>query len=64
MKTAKLFDIHKRNARRRPQAIRTARRVNLDFIPGMRISARPRKNPHEQQILDEMKGREDELQYK
>jgi len=64
MKTAKLSDIHKRNARRRPQAIRAARRVNPDFVPGMHTSDRPRKDPHKQQTLDEMKEREDELQYK
>ncbi|CAM4359978.1 hypothetical protein [Lacicoccus alkaliphilus] len=64
MKSAKLADIRKRNSQRRAQAMRTARRVNPDFIPGMRTSDRLRKNPYKQQILDEMKEIEDELQHK
>ncbi|WP_411843733.1 hypothetical protein [Salinicoccus sp. HZC-1] len=62
MKTAKLSDIRKRNAQRRPHALRAARCVNPDFVPGMRTSDRPRKNPHKQRILEEMQEKEDELQ--
>ena len=64
MKTAKLSDIRERNAKRRSQAIRAARRVNPDFMPGMRTMDRPRKNPQKQHILEEMQEREYELQQK
>lgn len=62
MKTAKLSDIRKRNAQRRPQAMRAARRVNPSFEPGMRTFDRPWKNTHKQQMLEEMQEREYELQ--
>lgn len=62
MKTAKLSDIRKRNAQRRPQAMRAAKRVNPDFVPGMRTFDRSRKNQHKQRILEEMQEREYELQ--
>ncbi|AKG73437.1 hypothetical protein [Salinicoccus halodurans] len=62
MKTAKLSDIRKRNAQRRSQAMRAARRVNPNFAPGMRTFDRHRKNAHKQQILEEMQKREYELQ--
>lgn len=58
VKTAKLSDIRKRNAERRERGLQAARRVNLDFVPGMRIFEKPRKNPEKQRILEEMKKRE------
>lgn len=62
VKTAKLSDIRKRNAERRERGLRAARRVNPDFVPGMRTFEKPRKNPEKQRILDEMREREHELQ--
>lgn len=62
MKIAKLSDIRKRNAQRKPQAMRAARRVNPNFEPGIRTSDRPRKNTHKQRMLEEMQKREYELQ--
>ncbi len=61
MKTAKLSDIRKRNAGRREQGLRAARRVSPDFVPGMRVFDKPRKNPKKQRILEEMQERELEL---
>jgi len=61
MKTAKLSDIRKRNAQRKPQTMRVARRVNPNFEPGMRTFDSPRKNTHKQQIVEEMQKREHEL---
>lgn len=64
MKTEKLSDIRKRNAQRRPQALQAARRVNPDFVPGTRYFDKPRKNEKKQQILEEMRKKEDELQHR
>lgn len=64
VKTAKLSDIRKRNAERREQGLQAARRVNPDFVPGMRVFDKPRKNPEKQRILEEMREREYELQRK
>lgn len=59
VKTAKLSDIRKRNAERRERGLQAARRVNPDFVPGMRTFEKPRKNPEKQRVLEEMKNRED-----
>ena len=64
VKTAKLSDIRKRNAERRERGLRAARRVNPDFVPGMRTFEKPRNNPKKQRILEEMREREYELQNK
>lgn len=59
VKTAKLSDIRKRNAERRERGLQAARRVNPNFVPGMRTFEKPRKNPEKQRVLEEMKNRED-----
>lgn len=59
VRTAKLSDIRKRNAERRERGLQAARRVNPDFVPGMRTFEKPRKNPEKQRVLEEMKNRED-----
>ena len=64
MKTEKLSDIRKRNVQRYSAAMRAARRVNPDFVPGMRKFDKPRKNSHKQQILEEMQEKENELQHR
>lgn len=61
MKTIKQADMRKKNAERREQAIRAVRRVNPDFVPGVRYFDRPRKNPRKQRILDEMRKRESHI---
>lgn len=58
MKTAKLSDIRKKNTERRERGPQAARRVNPDFVPGMRVFDKPRKNSEKQRILEEMKKRE------
>ncbi|MEY8560073.1 hypothetical protein AALF85_05185 [Jeotgalicoccus halotolerans] len=58
MKTVKLSDIRKRNTERRERGLQAARRVNPDFVPGMRAFDKPRKNSGKQRILEEMKKRE------
>ena len=58
VKTAKLSDIRKRNAERIEEGLQAARRVNPDFVPGMRFFDKPRKNPKKQRILEEMQERE------
>ena len=64
MKTVKLSDIRKKNAQRRDKAIQAVRKVDPDFLPGLRDFDRPRKNPHKKRILKEMQERENELQRK
>lgn len=64
VKTAKLTDIRERNAERREQGLRAARRVNPDFVPGMRTFDKPRENPKKQRILEEMQERELKLKRK
>lgn len=59
VRTVKLSDIRKRNAERRERGLQAARRVNPDFVPGMRTFEKPRKNPEKQRVLEEMKNRED-----
>ncbi len=58
MKTAKLSDIRKKNTERRERGPQAARRVNSDFVPGMRVFDKPHKNSGKQRILEEMKKRE------
>lgn len=64
VKTAKLSDIRKRNAERRKRGLRAARRVNPDFVPGMRTFEKPRENPDKEKILKEMRNREFKLEHK
>ncbi len=64
MKTEKLSAIRSRNTERRAQAIQAVRRVNPDFIRGLRTFDKPRKNKHKQKILEEMRKRKYELQCK
>lgn len=64
VKTAKLSDIRKRNAERRERGLQAARRVNPDFVPGMGVFDKPRKNPEKKRILEEMQEQELELKSK
>lgn len=43
--------------------MKAARRINTEFVPGMRKFDRPRKNLNKQKILEEMRDREDEIQH-
>lgn len=64
VKTANLSDIRKRNAERSEQGLQAARRVNPDFVPGMRTFDKTRENPKKQGILEEMQERELKLKRK
>ncbi|WP_031548066.1 hypothetical protein [Salinicoccus luteus] len=61
MKTIKLSDMRKTNAERREKAIRAVRRINPEFVPGMRSHDRARINSDKQKILEEMQERENDL---
>lgn len=61
MKTLKLSEIRKENLQRKDLAIKAVRKVNPDFVPGMRKFDKKRKDIEKEELLKKMREREYEL---
>lgn len=64
METIEFEYLLRTSEERRERAIKAVRKVNPDFVPGTRHFDRPRKNKDKQKLLDQMRVRENEIQYR
>lgn len=64
METIEFDYLLRTSEERRERAIKAVRKVNPDFVPGTRHFDRPRKNKDKQKLLDAMRVKENEIQYR